>query len=406
MARLQEARRVLLDTDTRKRYHAVGHWRFIKQHTDREVSIPSHAKIEPITEPIPDLPPDTPDHTASGRTSRESEAADSLSEKFLNLKDSVLPSASSSQVEPSEQSQASPGSTTTSVRDDTKSISGGRASRTSPEDVVEDLLNGSGASKVTSAEVYDVSREFDSALGRNSASEARFTSVKRLCLLSIAVPLLVWTGIVFVAPVPVPVMMKAAAVLISAPLLSVIPVLAFRYVAPDLVDDVHRERVRSPESRRARRRAQKYGAMAVTVTVGISVVGSYGLPWEYLARLILTQDVVATTPWVNLASVSAPALTVPVNLLGAIASVVVPIVAIAAGVKAFIFEPIHERLVAPQYRVFDFPSAMGTACLVMATAGLFLGVAFATTSIDGEAIPVVALSLGLVGMTVIAAFSK
>ena len=408
MARLQEARRVLLDTDTRKRYHAVGHWRFIKQHTDREVTIPSHAQIEPITEPIPDLLPDTPEDTTSpsGGTTEDSEEVDSLSEKVLNLKDSVLPSASSSQVEPSGQPRATATPDSTAVPEPTESLSGGAASRTSSEDVVEDLLNGSGASAVTAAEVYDVSRGFDSALGRNSASQERFTSVKRLCVLSIAVPLLVWTAIVFVAPVPVPVMMKAAAVLITAPLLSVIPVLGFRYVAPDLVDDVHRERVRSPESRRARQRAQKYGAIAFTVTVGVSVASSYGLPWGYLARVIFTQDVVATTPWIDLASVSAPALTVPVNLLGAVASVLTPILAIAAGVQAFVLEPVHERLVAPQYRVFDFPSAMGTACLVMATAGLFLGVALATTSAGGGAIPVVALSLGLAGMTIIAAFSK
>lgn len=404
MARVQEAGEVLLDTETRKTYHAVGHWRFIKQHTDREVSIPSHATIEPISEPVPDLLPERHSTDAAPESDSEDHSGGrSITGGLSSIKESLFEGSR----EPTENAETGTeeASESRSETDGTRTVQESHGNRAEAGAVIDELLEGSGGRPASSAEVYDVSREFDSVLGQATESEARFRSVKRLYMSLLFVPLGLLGAGLLLGPVPIPLVLKIAIFLVVAPIASLAPIIGFRYIAPQLVDDVHRERVRTPNSRAARRQAVKYGVGALLVTVLLNVVSVNGAPWAYFPRIVAAGGIVGAAPWVDLSVIDAPALTVPVNLVGGGVSVGLPLLSISAGLHAFILEPLHERLVMPEYRVVDIPNAMGGACVVMASCALFVGVLFGTAPLDGGNISVIAMLLGLLGIATISGTS-
>lgn len=405
MARLQEARAILLDTETRKTYHAVGHWRFIKQHTDREVSIPSHATIEPIGAPIPDLLPARPgdiDQEADTAAVTESSTdSGGLGGGLSSLKESVFGSHAES-VREHEESD-SPDSNE-SMDESAHPIQEQYSSRNEAGDVIDELLEGGESSKAETR-VYDVSREFDSALAGDALSEARFTSVKRLNLAAVGVTLVLLSAGVLFAPIPLSIDFRLAILLIITPFVSLGPVIGFRYIAPELIDDVHRERVRSPNSRVARRIAFKYSGYALGFLIVSTLLAENRTPWTYLAGLLVAWGEGLPAPWVDMAAVSAPALTLPMNIFGGLLSGVLPLLGISAGMHAFVLEPLHERLVTPEYRVIDIPNAMGAACTIMALVGLFTGVFVGGAVLGGGLLAVLASALGFAGIVVIAGFS-
>lgn len=405
MARLQEARTILLDTETRKTYHAVGHWRFIKQHTDREVSIPSHATIEPIGAPIPDLlparPKDIDQEADAAATSESSTDSGGLTGGLTSLKESVLGSPTESIEEPGESDL---NDSEISGDESARQIQDQYSNRNEAGDVIDELLEG-GEPRKAETQVYNVSREFDSALAGDAVSEARFTSIKRLNLAAVGFPLFLLGAGFLLAPLPLSMDFRLAILLIVAPLVSLGPVIGFRYIAPELIDDIHRERVRSPNSRVARLTAFKYSGCALVFLIGSTVLAENGTPWTYLAGLLETGGAGLPAPWIDMAAISAPSLTLPVNIIGGLLSGVLPLLGISAGMHAFVLEPLHERLVTPEYRVIDIPNAMGAACTIMALVGLFTGVFVGSALLGGGLLAVLASALGFAGIVVIAGFS-